>query len=61
MAVRSGRVRAAADDGEPVYRTVFVGVDAESGQMREGLGAWGLVQSAEEGVAAAVEPGCRGG
>ncbi len=47
----------AADDGEPVDGAVLVGVDAEVREVGEGLGALGLVEGAEEGVAAAVEPG----
>ena len=56
MTVRFGRVRLAADDGEPVYGAVFVGVDAEAGEVGEGLGALELVERAEKGVFAAVEP-----
>lgn len=57
MAVGFCRVRFLADDGEPVDGAVLVRVDAEAGEVREGLGALEVVEGAEEGVFAPVEPG----
>lgn len=51
------RMRLLADDGEPVYGAVFVCVDAQTGEVREGFGALEVVECAEEGIFAAVEPG----
>ena len=57
VVVGFGRVGLFADDGEPVYGAVLVGVDAEAGEVGEGLCALEVVEGAEEAVAAAVEPG----
>ena len=57
MAVGFCRVGLLPDDGEPVYGAVFVGVDAQAGEVGEGLCALQVVEGAEEAVFAAVEPG----
>ena len=44
------------DDCEPIDRAAFVGVQAEFGEIVEGLGTLLVVEGAEEGVFSAVQP-----
>lgn len=46
----------AAEEGHPVEGAAFVGVEAEPGEGVEGLGTALVVEGAEEGVFAVVEP-----
>ena len=58
--MRSRTVSLPAEEREPVDGAMLVRVDAQACEVRERLGTGRLVERAEEGVAAAVQPGGAG-